>query len=59
MTERNNREVGACIIVDNKDRVLVLMRGSTDPWKPGLVGFTRRTLRWRRTPGRRCRKRST
>lgn len=35
MTERNNREVGSCIIVDNKDRVLVLMRGSTDPWKPG------------------------
>lgn len=35
MTERNNREVGACIIVDNKDRVLVLLRGATDPWKPG------------------------
>jgi len=35
MTERNNREVGSCIIVDNKDRVLVLMRGVTDPWKPG------------------------
>ena len=40
MTERSNREVGSCIIVDNKDRVLVLMRGSTDPWN--LVGgFTR------------------
>jgi 8-oxo-dGTP pyrophosphatase MutT (NUDIX family) len=35
MTERNNREVGSCIIIDNKDRVLVLLRGSTDPWKPG------------------------
>ena len=35
MTERNNKEVGSCIIIDNKDRVLVLMRGSTDPWKPG------------------------
>ena len=35
MTERNNREVGSCIIIDNKDRVLVLMRSSTDPWKPG------------------------
>jgi len=35
MTERNNREVGSCIIVDNKDRILILMRGSTDPWKPG------------------------
>ena len=35
MTERNNREVGSCIIVDNKDRILVLMRGATDPWKPG------------------------
>jgi len=35
MTERNNREVGSCIIVDNKDRGLVLLRGSTDPWKPG------------------------
>jgi 8-oxo-dGTP pyrophosphatase MutT (NUDIX family) len=35
MTESNNREVSSCIIVDNKDRVLVLLRGSTDPWKPG------------------------
>ncbi len=35
MTEQNNREVGSCIIVDNKDRVLILLRGSTDPWKPG------------------------
>ena len=35
MTERNNREVGSCIIVDNKDRVLVLLRGTTDRWKPG------------------------
>ena len=35
MTERNNREVGSCVIIDNKDRVLVLLRGSTDPWKPG------------------------
>ena len=35
MSERNNREVGSCIIVDNKDRVLILLRGSTDPWKPG------------------------
>lgn len=35
MAERNNREVGSCIIVDNKDRVLILLRGSTDPWKPG------------------------
>ena len=35
MTERNNREIGACIIIDNKDKILVLVRGSTDPWKPG------------------------
>jgi 8-oxo-dGTP pyrophosphatase MutT (NUDIX family) len=35
VTEQNNREVGSCIIVDNKDRVLILLRGSTDPWKPG------------------------
>lgn len=35
MTESNNREVSSCIIVDNKGRVLVLLRGSTDPWKPG------------------------
>ena len=35
MTESNNREVSSCIIVDNKVRVLVLLRGSTDPWKPG------------------------
>ena len=35
MTERNNREVGSCVVVDNKDRVLILKRSSTDPWKPG------------------------
>jgi 8-oxo-dGTP pyrophosphatase MutT (NUDIX family) len=34
MTERNKKQVGACIIVDNQDRVLVLLRGTTDPWKP-------------------------
>lgn len=35
MTERNKKEVGSCIIVDNKDRILVLLRGKTDPWKAG------------------------
>src|SRR6056300_573780 len=35
MAKRNNREVGSCIIVDNKDRVLILKRSATDDWKPG------------------------
>jgi 8-oxo-dGTP diphosphatase len=35
MTKRNKREVGSCIIVDNKDRVLILKRSATDDWKPG------------------------
>ena len=35
MVKRNKREVGSCVIVDNKDRVLILKRSSTDDWKPG------------------------
>jgi len=35
MAKRNKREVGSCVIVDNKDRVLILKRSSTDDWKPG------------------------
>jgi 8-oxo-dGTP pyrophosphatase MutT (NUDIX family) len=35
MTKRNKREVGSCVIVDNKDRVLILKRSATDDWKPG------------------------
>lgn len=35
MTKRNNREVGACIIVNSDDKILLLRRGASDPWKPG------------------------
>lgn len=35
MVKRNKREVGSCVIVDNKDRVLILKRSATDDWKPG------------------------
>lgn len=59
MTERNKKVVGACIIVDENDRILLLLRAATDPWKPGwwdlpgghldedetpLEGATRETL---------------
>ena len=34
MNEGRNREVASCIIFDN-DKILIIRRSNTDPWKPG------------------------
>tara|TARA_R100001079_G_scaffold80971_1_gene44612 strand:+ start:269 stop:718 length:450 start_codon:yes stop_codon:yes gene_type:complete len=34
MNEGRNREVASCIIFDD-DKVLIIRRSDTDPWKPG------------------------
>jgi hypothetical protein len=31
------KEVASCIILDDQDKILILKRSQTDPWKPGWV----------------------
>lgn len=35
MSESKFERVGSCVVVDNKDRVLVLQRSKNDDWKAG------------------------
>lgn len=35
VTEAMNKEVASCIIVDEEERVLIVRRSETDPWRPG------------------------